>query len=128
MNIWDSVHRGLEKASHEAGRIARAQKLRSQIDGLSRQLNTQQNVLINRTMELYTSNQLSQSQLLPICNELASLQQQLEQAQNELKQLHSQGPLQTPQAPTPQMNMTGTYQLTSPYSGSELPPTIPAPP
>ncbi|HEY4384405.1 MAG TPA: hypothetical protein VGN34_08035 [Ktedonobacteraceae bacterium] len=130
MNIWDSVHRGLEKASHEAGRIAKSQKLRSQIDGLARQIGTQQTVLINRAMELYTSNQLTQSQLLPVCNELASLQQQLEQAQNELKQIQSQGPQpqQTPLTPLPQTNITGTYQITSLYPGGDLPPTIPAPP
>ncbi|HTK10500.1 MAG TPA: hypothetical protein VL485_25230 [Ktedonobacteraceae bacterium] len=128
MNIWDSVHRGLEKASHEAARIAKSQKLRSQIDGLARQIGTQRTALINRTMDLYTSNQLTQSQLLPVCNELASLQQQLEQAQNELKQIQSQGPQPAPLTPLPPTNITGTYQITSPYPGGDLPPTIPAPP
>jgi hypothetical protein len=129
MNIWDSVHRGLEKASHEAARIARIQKLRTQIDGLSRQFNSQQSTLINRTMELFTSNQLTQNQLLPICSELLSIQQQLEQAQNELKQVQSQMPQpQQPQTPLPPVNTTTTYQVTSPYSGNEIPPTIYAPP
>ena len=128
MNIWDSVHRGLEKASHEAARIAKAQKLRSQIDGLSRQLHTQETTLLTRTMELFAANQLTQSQLLPLCHEITSLQQQLEQAQNEIKLLQSQGPQQPAQIPPSQPNSTGTYQLTSPYSVGELPPTLYAPP
>ncbi len=128
MNIWDSVHRGLEKASHEAARIAKAQKLRTQIDGLSRQFTTQQATLLNRTMELFRANQLTQSQLLPICNELANLQQQLEQAQNELKQLQNQGVPQTSQPPATQVDAMGTYQIGAPYPAGELPPTIYAPP
>jgi hypothetical protein len=125
MNIWDSVHRGLEKASHEAARIAKIQKLRNQIDGLSRQFTTQQTALINRTMELYANNQLIQSQLLPICNEMASLQQQLDQIQNELKLIQSQAaPPQPPQANT----NTGTYPVVPPYPGNDPTQTLYAPP
>lgn len=126
MNIWDSVHRGLEKASHEAARIAKTQKLRAQIDGLSRKLYTQQTLLINQTMELYTTNQLSQNQLLPICNELANLLRQLEQAQNDLQQLHNQGSQQA--TPPPQPNLTGTYPVPPSYPGNELTQTVYAPP
>lgn len=128
MNIWDSVHRGLEKASHEAARIAKAQKLRSQIDNLSRQVTTQQGTLLNRTLELFNTNQLTQSQLLPICQELTTLQQQLEQAQNELKQLQSQGIPPSAQTTINSPNATSTYQIPSPYAGGEVAPTIYAPP
>ena len=41
MPLWDSVQRSLEKASQEAARIAKTQRLRSTIDGLTRQVNTQ---------------------------------------------------------------------------------------
>ncbi len=93
MNIWDSVHRGLEKASHEAARIARVQRLRTTIDTLNRQVYTQQGTLLARTMEAFHEGRLIQSELLPLCQELATLQQQLEQAQNELKQPQNQGPM-----------------------------------
>jgi hypothetical protein len=127
MNIWDSVHRGLEKASQEAARISKAQKLRSQIDALSRQLNTQNNTLLSRTIELFNNNQLTQSQLLPLCQELVNIQQQLELAQNELKLLQSQGVPPAAQTP-PAGDTTGTYQLTSPYAAGEAAPTLYAPP
>jgi hypothetical protein len=90
MPLWDSVHRGLEKASQEAARIARTQRLRSNIDGLSRQMYAQNNAIFNKTMELFVSGQLTQSDLLPLCQEMINLQQQLNQAQNELKQLQAQ--------------------------------------
>jgi hypothetical protein len=87
MNLWDSVHRGLDKASKEAARIARTQKLRSTIDGLGRQINSQHDTLINMVMNLFISGNLQQHELLPICQEIVNLQQQLNQTQNELYQV-----------------------------------------
>jgi hypothetical protein len=89
MPLWDSVQRSLEKASQEAARIAKTQRLRSAIDGLSRQVNTQQTMIFNRTMDLFLAGQLTQAELLPLCQELAHFQQQLNQAQFELKQLQN---------------------------------------
>src|ERR1700676_408792 len=90
MPLWDSVQRSLEKASQEAARIARTQRLRSIIDALSRQINTQNNAIVNKAMDLFVSGQLTQSELLPICQEMMNLHQQLNQAQIELKQLQVQ--------------------------------------
>jgi hypothetical protein len=122
MNIWDSVHRGLEKASQEASRIARTQRLRSTIDGLNRQITTQQGSLLTRAMELFSTGRLTQSELLPLCQELANLQQQQEQALHELKQLQAQGPT------TPAQKASVTPS-SNPYTpGSEITPTVYAPP
>lgn len=107
MNLWESVQRGLEKASQEAARIARIQRLRSTVDTLTRQIYDQQGTLIARAMETYREGRMVQGELIPICQELASLQLQLEQAQNELKQPHNQGPTTV---------------------SSSVPPTIPAMP
>jgi hypothetical protein len=90
MNIWDSVHRGLDKASKEAGRIAKGQRLRSQIEKLSRQINTQEGTLLYQVMDLFTAGKLTQGELLPLCQELMTLHQQLSLAQNELQALQSQ--------------------------------------
>ncbi len=117
MNLWDSVQRGLEKASQEAARKARTQRLRSIIDGLTRHINSQQTALISKTMELYASGQLTQSELLPICQTLAELQQQMQQAQNELKQLQSNAPVPPPPpqlqgGTAPQSGETVLYPVT----------------
>ena len=92
MPLWDSVHRGLDKASKEAARIAKIQRLRSTIDGISRQMYEQNSNLVNKTMELFLAGQLTQAELLPFCQELVNLQHQLEQAQNDLKQLQANQP------------------------------------
>jgi hypothetical protein len=110
MNIWDSVHRGLEKASQEAARIARIQRLRSTVDTLNRQIYDQQGLLIAKAMETFREGRMVQGELIPICQELANFQQQLEQAQNELKQPQNQGAAITPSSvpPTiPAMPITG---------------------
>jgi hypothetical protein len=130
-NIWESVQRGLEKASQEAARIARTQKLRSAIDALSRQINTENAALLNKAMELYNTEQMTQSELLPICQELAVLKQQLEQAQFELKLLQSQVTTQ-PTPPHPFAGELPTNTCVPPPPPSNLSPesttSIPIPP
>ena len=84
MPLWDSVQRSLEKASQEAARMAKTQRLRYTIDGLSRQISTQSNNIVNKTMDLFTAGELTQSELLPLCQEITNLQQQLNQAQNSI--------------------------------------------
>src|SRR5947209_4421087 len=91
MNLWDSVHRGLEKASQEAARIAKIQRLRGNIDNLSRQIHTHHDNLLRKVLDLFSAGQLTQSELIPLCQELASLQQQLHMFQQELKQLQNLG-------------------------------------
>jgi hypothetical protein len=120
-NIWESMQRGLEKASHEAARIGRIQRLRSTVDSLSRQLTTQNNQLVTRVMEIFAAGQMTQSELLPICQDLAILRQQLDQAQHELKLLLNQGSV-PPQASTGQ-TPTGPHPIT----GGEIAPTVPVP-
>ena len=134
MPLWNSVHRGLEKASQEAARIARTQRLRSTIDGLTRQANTQSTNLIDKALELFTAGQLMQSELLPICQELVSLRQQINDAQMELKQLQASQPpavatgsqVEGPVTYPPTMPMSIPY--TPVESSGDLPPTVYAPP
>jgi len=128
-NIWESMQRGLEKASQEAARIGRMQRLRSTVDSLSRQLTTQNNLLVARTMEVFTAGQMTQSELLPICQDLVILKQQLEQAQNELKALTNQGPTQPGQIPTghypPNSEITATIPAFPPVPTAPPPPGYP---
>jgi hypothetical protein len=119
MNIWDSVHRGLDKASKEAGRIARMQRLRFQIDKAARQINTQESTLLHQVMDLFMAGQLTQGELLPLCHELMSLRQQVAQAQSELQVLQSQGP---------QPSQPGQEIHAPTASSEEIAPTTYAPP
>src|ERR1700730_15112742 len=96
MNIWDSVQRGFEKASQEAGRIARVQRLRSTTDSLSRLIVTLNETIVTRTMEVFEAGQLTQEEIIPLCEELKILKQQREQAQNELRLTQAQTPATPP--------------------------------
>jgi hypothetical protein len=127
MNLWDSVHRGLEKASQEAARIAKLQRLRGNIDNLSRQIHIHHDNLLHKVMELFSSGQLTQSELIPLCQELMSLQQQLHVFQNELKQLQSLGTpaVQPAQPAVPIAPPPPEYQS---YSDTTVPVPVPPPP
>ncbi len=128
MNIWDSVQRGLEKATQEATRRARTQRLRSTIDNLTQQIHTQEDDLIVRTMEIFAAGQLTQSELLPLCEELVNLQKQLEQAQHELNIVQSQGQAQIPPSTVPTNTPTLPAYTTPPSSYQPYDQTMPAPP
>ncbi len=115
MPLWDSVQRSLEKASQEAARIARTQRLRSITEGLSRQINTQNTAIVNKAMDLFVSGQMTQNELLPLCQEMMNLHQQLNQAQIELKQLQVQASQsQSSQASLPAQSMPNSNQLPPP--------------
>src|SRR6266516_2253251 len=109
MPLCDSVQRGLEKATQEATRLARTQRLRSTIDGLTRQLNAQNIAICNKTMELFAAEQLTHSELLPLCQEMVNLQQQLNQAQNELKQVQAQASQAQTSGPQTQTGTSNPY-------------------
>src|SRR5260370_40449696 len=79
MPLRDSVQRSLENASQEAERSAKTQPLRSTIDGLTRQVNTQQSSIINKAMDMFVAGQLTQGELYQLCQEMMNLQQQLGQ-------------------------------------------------
>lgn len=100
MPLWDSVQRSLEKASQEAARIARTQRLRSTIDGLTRQINIQQSNIVNKAMDMFVAGQLSQGELYQLCQEMMNFQQQLNQARTEMQQLQVQA--SQSQTPPPQ--------------------------
>ena len=126
MPLWDSVQRSLEKASQEAARMAKTQRLRYTIDGLSRQISTQSNNIVNKTMDLFTAGELTQSELLPLCQEITNLQQQMNQAINELKQIQATqpqttGPQTQPGAPNPYLPLGPGGQTTYPSTGEGLP-------
>jgi hypothetical protein len=122
MPLWDSVQRSLEKASQEAARIAKTQRLRSTIDRLSRQVNTQQATIFNRTMDLFIAGQLTQSELLSLCQEMVQFQQQLNQAQLELKQLQSSQAQGQPNqyAPTTEVGSGPAPMPYPPTAGDQL--------
>ena len=126
MNIWDSVQRGLEKATHEAARIAKAQRLRATLEGLSKQIETQQDTIVGTAMELFRNGQLTQNKLLVLCQALQTSQQQFAQAQSELKLMQNQSNAGT-QAMQPNATVAYTQPPYQPYD-STLPVLVPPPP
>lgn len=127
MNIWDSVQRGLEKATHEAARIAKVQRLRTTLDGLSKQIEAQQGAITLKAMELFKNGHLTQSELLVLCQELSSSRQQFAQAQSELKQVQQSQSNQGTQTIQPNATVAYTQPAYLSYD-STLPDLVPPPP
>ena len=119
MGILESVQHGLEKVSQEASYLAKIQHLHAVINDLTYRCGMDHQAVANKAMELYAGGHLTQNELLPLCQELANFQQQIEQVKAELKQLQENPPasnMQEPGAPGP---LPPGYQA---YPGTPVPP------
>ncbi|WP_376797044.1 hypothetical protein [Thermogemmatispora sp.] len=91
MSILESIQHGLEKAAQQAARLARIQHLQLILNDLSYKASQEHRTLSDKVMELYFNGQLSQSELLPLCQNLATLEQHIKELQQELDRLHGEG-------------------------------------
>src|SRR5229473_3360867 len=119
MGILESVQHGLEKVSQEASYLAKIQHLHEVINDLAFRSNMDHQALANKAMELYAGGHLSQNELLPLCQELANFQQQIEQAKAELKQLQENPPTSHAEQPAGPGPLSPTYPA---YPGAPVPP------
>ena len=93
----------------------------------------QNNNLLIKTMDLFSAGQLTQSELLPFCQEITNLQQQLNQVQNELKQiqvtqLQTTGPQAQSGTPNPYLTSGPGGPASYPSTGEEPSTSVYAPP
>jgi hypothetical protein len=117
MSILESVQHGLEKVSQEASYLAKIQHLHAVVNDLTFRCGLDHQALANKAMELYAAGHLTQNELLPLCQELANFQQQIEQVKAELKQLQENPPASHVEQPT------GPGSLPSNYPGAPVPST-----
>lgn len=104
MSFLESVQHGIEKASQEASRLAKIQHLHSVASDLLMRSNQESHDLIAKAMELFQSGKLTQSELLPICLQIATFQQHIAEVQAEIQKIQAEAQTQAhpaPQAPTP---------------------------
>ncbi|WP_052889935.1 hypothetical protein [Thermogemmatispora carboxidivorans] len=91
MSILESIQHGLEKAAQQAARLARIQQLQLVLNDLSYKASLEHRTLSNQVMELYFNGKLSQGELVPLCQNLATLEQHIKEIQQELERLHGEG-------------------------------------
>jgi hypothetical protein len=119
MSILESVQHGLEKVSQEAAYLAKIQHLHAVINDLTFRCNTDHQALANKVMELHAGGHLTQNELLPLCQELANFQQQIEQVKAELKQLQENPPTSHAEQPAGPGPLPPGYPA---YPGAPVPP------
>ncbi|MBX5458738.1 MAG: hypothetical protein IRZ31_17740 [Thermogemmatispora sp.] len=119
MSILESIQHGLEKAAQQAARLARIQHLQLVLNDLSYKASLEHRTLSNKVMELYFNGELSQSELLPLCQNLATLEQHIKEIQQELERLHGEG---QEQASAPPAAASGPLPAQPSASGAAAPP------
>lgn len=119
MSILESVQHGLEKVSQEASYLAKIQHLHAVINELTFRCNMDHQAVANKAMELYAGGHLTQNELLPLCQELANFQQQIEQVKAELKQLQENPPASHAEQPAGPGPLAPGYPA---YPGAPVPP------
>lgn len=138
MSFLESIQHGLEKASQEASRITKIQHFHNVINDLTFKASQQGQALIAQAMDMYHDGRLGQGELVVICQQIATYEQQINEIQGEIQRLqqHEDSAQQAPIPPVPppaypaypqatptQAFMTPTAPL-QPNDSSE-PPTIP---
>jgi hypothetical protein len=89
MSFLESIQHGLEKASQEAAHITKIQHLHNVATDLTFRVSQEGQTLITKAMELYYGGALSQGELVAICQQIATYQQQMNEVHTELQQLQS---------------------------------------
>lgn len=90
MSFLESVQHGIEKASQEASRLAKIQHLHNVTTDLSMKSTQQNYELVAQVMGLFHSGKLTQSELVPLCQQIATYQQQIAEVQEEIKKLQAE--------------------------------------
>ena len=105
MSFLESIQHGLEKASQEAARITRIQHLHNISNDLTFKASQQGQALIVQAMDMYHNGHLGQGELVAICQQIATYQQQISEVQAELQRLRKPedhaGEQAAPVAPSP---------------------------
>jgi hypothetical protein len=89
MSFLESVQHGLEKASQEAARITKIQHLHNVATDLGFKASQEGQTLIAKAMEMYHSGLLAQGDLVVICQQIATFQQQINEIHEEIQRLQS---------------------------------------
>lgn len=91
MSFLESIQHGLEKASKEAARITKIQHLHSVATDLNFKASQESQNLAGKTMETYRNGLLTQGELVAICQQIATYQDQLREIQEEIQKLQTSG-------------------------------------
>ena len=91
MSFLESLQHGLEKASQEAARITKIQHLHNVVNDLTFKITQQGEKLIEQAMEMYRGGHLGQGELVAICQQIATYQQNISEVREELERLHQSG-------------------------------------
>lgn len=87
MSFLESIQHGLEKASQEAARITKIQHLHNVVNDLSFKASQQGQTLVEQAMDMYHNGRLGQGELVVICQQIATYQQQINEVNEELQRL-----------------------------------------
>src|SRR5258707_3751370 len=101
MSFLESIQHGLEKASQEASRITKIQHLHNVANDLSFKASQEGQTLITKALEMYHQGILAQGELVAICQQIATYQQQLNEVHEEIQRLQSDTGNEGQQAPQP---------------------------
>ncbi|MEO7019503.1 MAG: hypothetical protein ABI234_05075 [Ktedonobacteraceae bacterium] len=88
MSFLESIQHGLEKASQEAARITKIQHLHNIVNDLTFKASEQGQALLAQAMDMYRNGHLGQGELVVICQQIATYQQQINEVNAELQRLH----------------------------------------
>jgi len=92
MGIFDRLREGVDKASFEANKIMRINKVQGRINDLNRQVEQQMVRIGEHLFERYQEGQVSDEELTGFCRQIEELQQRIEEHNAELDRIRQEKP------------------------------------
>lgn len=96
--LFEGIRERATKAAFEADKLRRITQVRATIRGLRKELERKRKEIGDSALQLYDAGQLTQPQLVELCEQLAPLRNQIREKEAKIESIRKEKP---PEAPTP---------------------------
>jgi ribosomal protein L40E len=96
--ILEKFRERASKAAFEADKLRRITRIQRSIGALKRELGREERKIGNITLQLYDAGQLTQPELIELCEQLAPLRNQIAEKEAEIERIRQEKP---PEVPVP---------------------------
>lgn len=122
MSFLESVQHGIEKASQQAARFAKIQHLHQVINDLTFKSGKESQDLLQSVLALFQSGKLTQSELLPACQQILTYQQQIAEVREAIARIQAEAQEHAQQQDAPPPMPPPPAAAYPPYPGVPTPP------
>lgn len=94
--LFEGIREGAAKAAFEADKLRRITQIRASIRSLKKKLEQEKKKISDAVLQLYDAGEVTQPELLALCEQLAPLRSQIAEKEAEIKRIRQEKPAEVP--------------------------------